>query len=130
MNFSKQSANEQQCYAADDSTDAPERPKIQSRPIQELYLTESCCNIQNCNFSSGRATSFLTLIKENTCRLRIYQYKVTKVFGPKRKDTRKWASKFTTTYFMKFVAYIALYSKTLSATKVQKQRRRRRRRRQ
>jgi hypothetical protein len=75
--------------------------------------------IENSNFASGCAAGFLTLIKENMCSLRIFQYTVTKIFGPKRKDIRIWASKFPTMYLMKFISYIALYSKTLSATKVQ-----------
>ena len=42
---------------------------------------------------------------------------MTKIFWPKRKGTRKWASKFPTTYLMKFLSCIDLYSKTLSAQK-------------
>jgi len=125
--MSKQSANEQQCYklmshAPDDSTAAPELAEMQF--IQQLYLTERYGNIQNSDFASECATWFLTLIEETTCGPRISQYTVTKIFGPKRNDTRKRASKFPTTYLMKFLSYIALYSKTLSlsATKVQQQR--------
>jgi hypothetical protein len=121
VNFSKQNANEQQCYklmshAPDDSAAAPERAEIQI--LQQLYLIERYGNIHNSNFASGCATWFLTLIKENTCSLRIFQYTVTKLFGPKRKDTRKCAYEFPTTYLLKFLSYtcIALYSNTLSAT--------------